>query len=196
MSFVEVKQFYTIVVQAEEYTRMSQCYPLELVNDMAQFYIIALKKVSARGHIEKQIPYHDGCPGGVLTGLLLFHFKALYDNAGTDFRFRLTGAQLHLCNSGNRGQRLPSEAHRSNGEQVVCFSDLTRRVLLETHTRIRRTHTATIIHYLDQGSPGILHNHTNISSTGIYGVLQQLFHHRSRALYHFPGGNLVGYRIR
>ena len=62
---------------------------------------------------------------------------------------------------------------------------------LEGHAGIRFGHAFSVIHYLYQCLPGILNEQPDIGSSGIYGILQQLFHSAGRALDDFARRYLV-----
>src|SRR5690606_31669706 len=65
----------------------------------------------------------------------------------------------------------------------------------KTQSGICITHSDTIVNYLNECFSGIFHYQFDLRSASVDGVLKQFFLHRSRALYHFSGSNLISNMI-
>ena len=94
------------------------------------------------------------------------------------------------------GERLASEAHGDDGEEISRLADLARRMPLKGHPGIDGTHTGTIVDDLYQCFAGILDDDLDIGRTGVNGILDQLLDDRSRSLDHLTGSDLIGNIIR
>ncbi|MNJ42826.1 hypothetical protein D3C77_378030 [compost metagenome] len=62
----------------------------------------------------------------------------------------------------------------------------------ESRLAIVRLDARTIIRYPDKLETALLHLNVNFAGSGVHGIFDQLLDHRSWALDHLPGSNLVG----
>ena len=105
---------------------------------------------------------------------------------------RGTGLQPQSRHRRNRRQRLAAEPQGRDRQQIVGTADLRRRVPLERQQGIVAHHAAAVIGDLDQLLAAAFHLHPNAPRPRVQRVFQQFLHHRSRALHHLAGGDLVG----
>ena len=63
---------------------------------------------------------------------------------------------------------------------------------LESQHGIVAHHAASVIGDLDDLLAARFDVNTNARGSGVQGVFEQLFHHRSRTLHHFARSNLIG----
>ena len=101
--------------------------------------------------------------------------------------------EFYLRDGGNRCQRLATETHGVQREQVLRFMDFRRAVTFESQTGIGVGHTHAVVNYLDERTPSIFENDLHTRSLGIDGILHQFLDYRGGTLNHLAGGNLVGY---
>jgi hypothetical protein len=79
-----------------------------------------------------------------------------------------------------------------DGQQIVGVADLRRRVAFEGQHSVVAHHAAAVVGDLNEFLASSLNLHANPPRTRIQRVLQQLLHHRRRALDYFARGDLVG----
>lgn len=191
----ETVHFFVVMRQNKLYLGVCQCDAFKFVGDITILYLIVFQKLATSRHIKEEI-FH----GKVATRLhrnTLLRLTARSSHAQTCTQLILgtTGAQLHLRNGNNRCQRFASEPHRMQRKQIVGLLDFRRRVPLECQAGIGRRHSRTVVDDLNKRTPRLFQNDTDMSSTGVNGILHQLLDYRRRALYHLSGSYLVGNRI-
>lgn len=79
------------------------------------------------------------------------------------------------------------------GKEVGRLAYLGGGMPLESQARVGLRHALAVVYHLYGGAPGINHQHMNVVSSGVYGILNQLLNYRSRTLYHLASRYLVGY---
>ena len=94
----------------------------------------------------------------------------------------------------DRGQRLAAEAECRDADELLV-GKLRGGVPLHGEGEIGRVHPGAVIGDLDAVDPAAGERHGNAAGTGIERVLDQLLHHRRRALDHLAGGDAVDQRL-
>ena len=115
----QVEQLRIVVAQSERAIGVRQGDALELINGVPQFHGIALQEIPAGRHIEEQVLHHHARPDFAGHGLRGLKFSPLHGQAHAQLVFLPAGAQFDPGNAGNAGQRLSTEAHGREGEQVI-----------------------------------------------------------------------------
>ena len=103
--------------------------------------------------------------------------------------------QFHLRNGSDGRQRLASEAHGMQREQIVGLTNLRRGMTLESQTGICRRHATAVVNDLNAGTPCIDHRHMDGAGTGINGVLHQFLDDGCRTLNDLTSSYLVCHTV-
>ena len=97
---------------------------LKFLENVVEFRLIGLQELATRGDIEKEVFHHEVCP------LWAHHYVTADDlrpfdmDAGATVIAREARAEFHLCHGGNRGERLATEPHRLEREEVLGGANL------------------------------------------------------------------------
>ncbi len=94
---------------------------------------------------------------------------------------------------GDAGQGLAAKAQGVDLADVAFLADFTGGMGLEAEQGVLPVHAAAVIYDLQQLLPALLGKDAYAPGAGVYGVFDQLFHHRGRALDHLAGGDATGY---
>ena len=172
------------------------CDILKLGKNVGKFGRVRLEELAPRRDVEEEIPDLEVAPHGAGDRLLGDHLGALYLEFRPLLRILHAGLQGHMRHSSDGGERLASEAHGDDGEEVCRLADLARRMPLKGHPGIHSPHTGAVVDDLDQCLAGILDDDLDVGRTGIDGILDQLLDDRSRSLNHLTGSDLIGNIIR
>ena len=81
-------------------------------------------------------------------------------------------------------------------KEIRRLTDFGCGMTLESQTRIRVRHPATVVHHLYQRFPGIGQDYPYLRGSGVDGILNKFLYHRGRTLYDLPGSYLICHRIR
>ena len=180
-----------IMRQRKLHIMVHQCQFLKFLDDVAKLHLVALQKLTPCRNIKEDVFYLKITALRTRAWLLtVAHRRAYHQLCPQLIAFPL-GPQFHLRYRGYRRQRLASEPHRSQREQVFSARYLRRAVPLKGQSGIGRTHALPVIHHLYQRTPCILQVYIHLCRSGIHRVLHQLFYHRGRTLYHLAGRYLV-----
>ncbi len=191
----QVEYFLFVVDQLEGDGRMRQGHALELVDHVLQFHLIALEELPACGYVVEEAAHADAGACGARHGLLGLHTAALDQHPRAQLVLVPPGAQLHLRNGRDAGQRLAAETLGAHHGEVVGAADLAGGVALEAQARIGGRHALAIVGHLDQAASGVLHHEDDVRGARIHAVLQQFLHHAGRTLHHLARGDLVGHMV-
>ena len=97
---------------------------------------------------------------------------------------------------GDGGQGFASEAHGADPLQIVQAGDLAGGVALQGQGQLILGDAAAIIGHPDAPHAALLKLHLDGGGAGVHGVFQHLLEHRSGALHHLAGGDLVDQVVR
>ena len=161
-------------------------------SDVRQLGGFGFEEFSSRGDVEEQIAHGDGGSqreSGFFDGqdLAAGDFD---DHAGGIFGG--VGFQAQPTDGGDGGQRLAAKAQGRDAEQVVGVADFRSGVALEGEHGVVVQHAAAVVDDLDELLAARLDVDADAMGAGIERVLQQLLHHRCRALHDLAGSDLVG----
>ena len=184
-----------VVGKREGHRRIDQCNAFKFLHDVAELRLVALEKLAASRHIEKDVTHQEIGTHWARAGRLGRELGAINKNFRAHLLLQCARAHLHMCHSGNGRECLSPEAHGAEREQVIGLLDFGSGMAFEGHACIGVTHALAIVHHLNERTAGILHHHINAGSTRINGILHQFLHYRSRALNHLTSRYLVGNRV-
>ena len=125
-------------------------------------------------------------------------FFHLEDLAAVDFDDRAggfvgrAGLQAQAGDRGDRGQSFSAETQRGDAQQVFGILDFRGGVALEGQQGVVAHHAAAVVGDLDELLAAGFDLDPDAGGAGVERVLEQFLDHRSRALHHFAGGDLVG----
>ena len=169
---------------------------VELGKQIAQLRLVGLEEFSSYRYIEEQVAHLDVRAHRTTAGLLPHHVRTVYLQQRAGLILRTTGDHLYLRYRANRSQRLTTETHRTQREQILRFADLTGGMTFKSKTGIHLAHSDSVIDHLQQRTTGITNNDLNALGAGIQTVLHQLFQTRCRALNNLACRNLIRYAVR
>ena len=168
----------------------------QAIGDVAPLGGRRLEELAPRGHRREQVGDLDA------GALRRAHRARVPDLAGLDAQLEALGRaagprpQPQLGDRGDRGQRLAAEAVGADPLQVLEVGDLAGGVTLEREARVGRAHAAAVVRDGDEIATAVAHLDADPRGAGVERVLDQLLHHRGRALDHLAGGDLIDQRTR
>ena len=107
---------------------------------MGKFGRVRLEELSPRRDVEEEIPDLEVAPHGAGDRLLGDHLRPLYLELRPLLGILRAGLQGHMRHRSDGGERLASEAHGDDGEEVSRLADLARRMPLKGHPGIDGSH--------------------------------------------------------
>ena len=189
---LEVLQFCPIMMEDEVDVRIDQHDTLKGLEDIAEFGGVGLEELTPSRDIIEQIVHLETAAQGSGCWFLSHHLRGCYLQTRANLILSHTGQEFHLSDSSNRGEGLPTESHRMEGEEVVSLADLRCRMALESQTGVRLRHALSVVDDLDRGAPCVDNDHTDGLRTSIDSILHEFLDHRGWSLDHLTSRNLVG----
>ena len=191
-SGTEVHQFGRTRMEGERQVRIDEDDTLESHEYIVQLRGIRLQELPSHRHIIEEVLDLEVTAHRTGGRLLSHHLRSRQRQSRAHLVASLAGGQLHLGHGGDRRQRLTTETHRLEGEEVVGTAYLRRRMALEGQSGIGFRHAVAIVDDLDGGASGIDHDDMDIPCTGVDSILHQFLDDRSRPLDDLTRSNLVG----
>ena len=165
-------------------------------SDVAQLRGVRLEKFPARGNTVKNVGDVDGCSRRQPRRLYVNQFAPReFDARAFSFRFVARFKQQSRYRR-DRRQRFPAKPQRGNREQVVRRAQLARGMAFERQQRVVVRHPVTVVDHANHALAADFHFDANGLRARVDGVLQQLFHHRCRALDNLARGDFIRHCFR
>ena len=150
---------------------------------------ILFQELHPGGRVVEQVLHPDGGPHAAGTGFDGIGFPALDAvDRGTFVRFG-PGQYLHPRHTGDGGQCFASEAEGVDMVQVLLGLDLAGGMADERRGDVGGFDAGAVVADLDQFDAAGLDAHRDLGGTGVDGVFEQFFDHRSRPLDDLTGGD-------
>ncbi len=108
----------------------------------------------------------------------------------------LSAAEGQPRNGGDRGERLAPKAERADAFELGERGDLAGRMAAQRERQFARRDAVAVVFDDDRADAAAHQLHADFARAGIERVVDQLAHHRSRALDDFAGGDLADQLVR
>ena len=164
----------------------------KFLEDMLEFDVIRFQELTPRGRVVKEVTNFYGSAFRLTYGVLLLYFAGFYDDFAAHLVFFSSGLERDLGYGCDGGECFAPESEREYLFEVFLRLDFRRGVSLETGQGIVGGHSATIVDYLNESTPGVLYYKANLFRSCVYRIFQQFLNHRGRSLYDLSGS----YHIR
>ena len=128
---------------------MRQSYPLKLINNMSEFYIIIFKELSSCRNIIKKIFHRKVRTFHGLNRFLKLESAAFNINIGSRFRIFGLRFQFYLRHCCDGRQSFATKTFGCNFENIFGCTDFRSCVTLESQSRIGIAHSATVVNDLN-----------------------------------------------
>ena len=155
---------------------------------VGQFGGVGLQELAARRHaVEQLLDFHRGA-------LRARHGLELARTAVQRISIGLAASARQQCDFSYRidgSQRLAAKTHGAHRFQLGQAGDLAGGVALERGGHLIGRDAGAIVLHTDQAHAAGRQAQRDLRGPGIQRVVQQLAHHRRRALDHFAGGDLA-----
>ncbi len=142
--------------------------------DVAHLGAGGAQKLAANRRVEKQMAYLDARARRSVPGPNLREITAVTGQFGTVRRSGNSRLEDDLGDTANRGQRLATEAERTDGEQIVGTGELAGGVTGEGKRQVVGRDAAAIIDDANRLDAALLDFHVDPRSAGIDGIFEQL----------------------
>ena len=189
----KVEHLRAIAAEGEGHLGINKCDALESREDVVELSGVRLQKLAAGGNIVKEVLDHEIGTLRAGTCLLANETRSGNRQVRAYLLATLASLELHLGHGGYRRQRLTTEAHGMEVEEVVGLAYLRRGMALKGEARIGLRHALTVVDDLDGRAARVDHQHVNACGTGVDGVFHQFLDNRRRALDNLAGSYLVGH---
>ena len=160
--------------------------------DVRQFGLLGAQEFLARGNVVEQVADGDGGAAAQRRFFAAQHLAAGDFDARAGGLFGGAGFEQQPRDGGDGRQRLAAEAERGDGEQVLDVAQLAGGVALEGQQGVVAQHAAAVVGDADQAAAAGFDLDAQLGGAGVERIFEQLLDHRSGALHHFTGGDLVG----
>ena len=137
------------MAQGEVYIAIGQCHPAQLLCYVSHFRIGASQEFPSCRHVEEQITHCYCCTHRCRCGFDFALFPAVHTYFVSALPLGPAADYASPANTGNAGQRFPSEPHRSDSEQVFIVIQFTGSMLGEGQTDIFFAHAHPVVRHLD-----------------------------------------------
>lgn len=192
MGFMQAEDGFAVVAQMERHVEARQGQTLDHFLQVIEFGFFGFEKLATRRGVEEQIPhFHGGAhrmSGRLHTGRHVpafgFDLPGLIGIAGA-------GRQGQARHGADRGECLTTEPEAHHLFEVFQIADLAGGVTGQGQRQVIGRNAAAIVAHPQQLDAALLDIDINAPGAGIEAVFQQFLDHRSRALDHLAGGNLV-----
>ena len=192
VGFVQAEDGLAVVAQMERHVEARQRQALDHFLQVIEFGFFGLEKLAPRRGVEEQVAhFHRGADrvrGGLHAGRHVpafgFDLPGLIGVAGA-------GRQGQARHGADRRQGLTAEPEAHDLLEVFQVANLAGGVTGQGQRQVIGRNAAAVVAHPQQLDAALLDVDINALGTGVEAVFQQLLDHRSRALDHLTGGNLV-----
>ncbi len=181
-----------VVVEFEAHLRIAERHALELGLDMPGRDIRLLQEPAAGRDVVEEVAHHELRPRRAGYDGLSGELPAVDLGHSAQLVLGLTGAQLHLRDGRNRGERLAAESESIEFVDILRRADLAGGVAVEGQPGVDGRHAAAVVDDLDQVAASLAEVDRHAGGPRVDGILHHLLHHRGRAVDHLSGRDLVG----
>ena len=168
---------------------MGQGLHLHGGGDPGAFDGVGFHKLHPGGGVEEQVPDDNGGAVGAARLGFFKDFARFQMKADAFNRRRSLGQQVDAADGGDGGQSFATEAHRADGGQVLGGAQLACCVAQERGPGVLGAHAAAVVRDPQVGHTAVLDLYSDLGSSGVHGVFQQLLDHGGRTLHHLAGGD-------
>ena len=192
----QVQHAAPVDLEHEAHVQVGQRQRVQDFRDGPGLHTRAAQEPGSHRRVQEEVLHVHGRPvpaGGVLDPLHLPRERA---QAGSRVLALGRGFDDHPRHGGDRRERLPAEPQRVDVAQVFGVADLAGGVTVQTEQNILADHAASVVGDDDATLSALLDGHPDGTRPRVERVLDQLLHHRSRALHDLAGGDLVRHRVR
>ena len=190
---MKIHHLQSIAMHGERYLGIDECYALKGCHYVIEFGGVALKEFPSCRYIIEQVLYLEITAYGTCHGFLSRHSRTFECEQSTYLPVGHSCAQFHLCHSCNGGERLTTESHGVEVEQVGSLLDLGCGMAFKGQSGVGVRHTLTVIYHLYHRASGIYNQYVDGLGTRVNSVFHEFLNHRRGALYHLSRRNLVGH---
>ncbi len=150
------------------------------------------EELFACGDVEEEVA--DAHRGALRVAGLVDGFEGAADDVEFGGDIGLGGAGNHpeAGNARDGGNRFASEAKGGDALDVFGAGDLAGGLTLEGGEGVGAVHPTTVVQDFDSFGAAAFNGDFNAGRLGVEGILDEFFHDRGGAFYHFAGGDLVG----
>ncbi len=159
--------------------------------DIPQFGGLRAEKFEPGGGIVKEIADRQTGAHRPASGAVFDDFTALDHQAFGNVMIGGAGQNFDPRHRGNAGQCLAAKAHGIDTPDIFKALQFAGGKTLKGQTDTLSRNTKAIVDN-PQKAPTLIHFNLDKGRTGIEGVFNQFFNHRSRPLNHLTRSNLVG----
>ena len=178
-----------VVLELQSHLRIGQGVVGDKLVDLFEFAGNRTQGVEAYGGAGKEIVDPYPCPHRTANGPSRDALSRCASHLDPLKLIGLAGGQFDISHGSDAGQRFAAKAERGELSEVIKDANLAGGKSLKGQFSIFRTHPDAIVGDLNQPSTAIFEQNIDAGTTGVEGIVDQLLHHRCRALDHFPGGN-------
>ncbi len=187
----EGKYGLAVAGQEKRRARRPQCPGDDLALDVPPLDPVGLEKLAPGRGVEEELAHPDRGPlGRPAVGGFQDASPGYPDPVGGQFP-RGTGNDFQQGNPGDAGQGLPAEPHGLHPGEGLVAGELAGGVPLQGKQDIVPVHPPPVVGDGDLGKAGTGDRNLDPVGGGVERIFQQFLDHRSRALHHLAGGNLV-----
>ncbi|MCY1178694.1 hypothetical protein D9M73_190590 [compost metagenome] len=182
-----------VVTQVKTYIKARQRQAPDHFLQVIEFGFLGFEELAPGRGVEEQVTHFDRgtdrmrrrLHSGGHVAAFGFHLPGLFGIAGSR-------GQGQACDRADRCQRLTTKTQAHDPLEVFQVANLAGGVPGQGQRQVVGGDAATVVAHAQQLHPALLDVHVDAPGTGVQAVFQQLLDHRSRALDHLAGGNLVG----
>ena len=158
---------------------------------MAEFGALGLEELKASRDGPEELADGGAGAAGAADGAIFDQALVARQDLSAGLAVAGDGAQPQFRHRGNAGQRLAAKSQGLDACEVVDGGQLAGAVAFDGHGNFVGRDAAAVVRDVDQRLAALFDRNVDVTGAGVEGIVEELAHHRGRALDHLARGDLA-----